>query len=59
MLKEGDIRVIKRDGRHPSGSEVVVLMVNRHSTDKPYYCQSVGGQVCNFYGEEDFKESDE
>lgn len=58
MLTVGDRARVRHDDRHPKGQIVVVKLVipRKYAEDKPYYCQTDGGQVCGFYGEEDLEE---
>ena len=51
----GDKAIVKNDIRHPVGSHVIVKNVAK-TDDKPYYCQTVGGFVCGYYGDEDLEE---
>lgn len=58
MLKVGDRARVRQDDRHAKGQIVVVKMVisRKYAEDKPYYCQTDGGQVCAFYGDDDLEE---
>lgn len=58
MLKIGDRARVRCDDRHPKGQIVVVKFVipPKYNEEKPYYCQTEGGQVCSYYGDDDLEE---
>lgn len=61
MLAVGDKAKVRYDDRHPKGQIVVVKFVisPKYNEEKPYYCQTEGGQVCSYYGEEDLEKVNE
>ena len=62
LLEVGSKARVRHDDRHPKGQVVVVKLVipRKYNEEKPYYCQTDGGQVCAYYGDEDLEEvSDE
>ena len=58
MLTVGDRARVLCDDRHPRGQIVVVkcVIAPKYNEEKPYYCQTDGGQVCAYYGEKDLEE---
>ena len=59
MQKDDVCRVITdRDGSHSHqiGTLVTVLLIGNKETDpEPYYCKTLAGNTCYWYGEEDLE----
>lgn len=58
LLEVGSKARVRFDDRHPKGQVVIVKLVipRKYNEEKPYYCQTDGGQVCGYYGDEDLEE---